>query len=316
MHANLRPVALAVGAIALLLVVAAAAGISGGASHPAHAGASPGAPGSPNWSGEAMLGFVAAAGTWLAYALWRGWSRKRRPRRENPLPWWFWPLLVAIAAAIAAGILALLSVLSRTKAHHLSPSGLAKLASNPGLGRARLPQHLAHPAAASLSWWPVLAGALVATMALVALWALRRRAAARSRPPAEAPAEVPAPTDLGEQRQEVVKVLDESLEAVEAEPDPRKAVIAAYARMERWMARAGLGRRLSEAPFEHLDRVVGLLGATVAVSATLAGLFERAKFDRRPCGPEMKQEALAALRRLRQELADIQAAPATEAGAA
>jgi hypothetical protein len=88
-----------------------------------------------------------------------------------------------------------------------------------------------------------------------------------------------------------------------AEPDSRRAVIAAYARMERWLNYAGYGRQLWEAPFEHLDRVVVGLGATAAVGATLAGLYERAKFDNRPCGPDMKAQALQALADLRADLA-------------
>ena len=50
-------------------------------------------------------------------------------------------------------------------------------------------------------------------------------------------------------------VLDETLDDLRAETDPRRAVIAAYARMERALAAYGLPRRPSEAPDEYLQRI-------------------------------------------------------------
>ena len=50
--------------------------------------------------------------------------------------------------------------------------------------------------------------------------------------------------------------LDESLDDLRAEPDPRRAVIAAYARLERVLASHGLPRKTSEAPLEYLARML------------------------------------------------------------
>jgi hypothetical protein len=111
-----------------------------------------------------------------------------------------------------------------------------------------------------------------------------------------------APDGLAAQRSDAVVALDDSLVALEAEPDPRRAIIAAYARMDRWLGEAGFGREPWEAPFEHLDRVLVGLGATTAVGARLAELFERAKFSAHQCGPSMKQAALDALVELRDDL--------------
>ena len=51
-------------------------------------------------------------------------------------------------------------------------------------------------------------------------------------------------------------VLDETLDDLRAEADPRRAVIAAYARMERALAAYGLPRSPAEAPDEYLQRIL------------------------------------------------------------
>ena len=89
---------------------------------------------------------------------------------------------------------------------------------------------------------------------------------------------------------------------LEAEPDARRAVIAAYARMEAVLARNGLRRRPSDTPVEYLRRV--LLGLTTQVAAVqrLTGLFEEAKFSRHEIDEPMRDEALDALRQVRDDL--------------
>src|SRR2546423_11798871 len=54
--------------------------------------------------------------------------------------------------------------------------------------------------------------------------------------------------------------ISDAIDDLEAEPDARRAVIAAYARMEAVLARNGLRRRPSETPVEYLHRI--LLGLT------------------------------------------------------
>ena len=46
-----------------------------------------------------------------------------------------------------------------------------------------------------------------------------------------------------------------AIDDLEAEPDARRAVIAAYARMEGALARHGLQRRPSQTPLEYLRQV-------------------------------------------------------------
>jgi len=101
---------------------------------------------------------------------------------------------------------------------------------------------------------------------------------------------------------ELVASITDAIEDLEAEPDPRRAVIAAYARMEGVLARHGLRRRLSETPLEYLQRI--LLGLTERKEAIgrLTSLFEQAKFSRHEIDASMKQDAIEALRELRDDL--------------
>jgi hypothetical protein len=114
----------------------------------------------------------------------------------------------------------------------------------------------------------------------------------------------------------LVELLDDTLEDLEREPDPRRAVIAAWARMERGLAAAGLPRRPAEAPFEYAGRVLESALAQPASVHRLTGLFERAKFSRHAIGDADRDEAIAALRAVRREVAEaVEAAAEAEAAA-
>ena len=105
-------------------------------------------------------------------------------------------------------------------------------------------------------------------------------------------------------------VLDETLDDLRVETDPRRAVIAAYARMERALAAHGFPRRRFEAPHEYLSRVLGELSGGRLAAARLTALFERARFSPHEINTEMKTEAIEAIESLQADLA------ATEAEAA
>jgi hypothetical protein len=96
--------------------------------------------------------------------------------------------------------------------------------------------------------------------------------------------------------------LDESLDDLRNEPDLRRAIIAAYARMERALAVGGFPRRPSEAPFEYVERALGDLDTSAASARRLTDLFEWAKFSQHEPGPEMRDEAIDALVAVRDEL--------------
>ena len=149
----------------------------------------------------------------------------------------------------------------------------------------------------------VVAGLALAAMvgiAVAQLVAERRR----RRPP-------PTPAER------LVELLDDTLDDLEREPDPRRAVIAAWARMEHGLAAAGLPRHPAEAPFEYATRVLEAALARPSSVHRLTGLFERAKFSQHPVGQADREEAIAALRTVRRELAEaVEAAAQAEAAAA
>lgn len=93
-----------------------------------------------------------------------------------------------------------------------------------------------------------------------------------------------------------------AIDDLEAEPDARRAVIAAYARMEGVLARHGLRRRPSETPVEYLRRILLDLTSRRDAVRRLTELFEEAKFSRHEIGESHKLEAIAALGEIRDDL--------------
>ncbi|MFL5925426.1 MAG: DUF4129 domain-containing protein [Gaiellaceae bacterium] len=115
---------------------------------------------------------------------------------------------------------------------------------------------------------------------------------------------------VGQERtvaEDLAASIGDAIDDLEAEPDARRAVIAAYARMESVLARNGLRRRPSETPVEYLRRI--LLGLTARGDSVsrLTTLFEQAKFSRHEIDATMKHDAIEALRDIR---ADLQGAAA------
>jgi hypothetical protein len=102
--------------------------------------------------------------------------------------------------------------------------------------------------------------------------------------------------------QEFEQLVEDTLADLYGEKDPRRAIIAAYARVERIFATYGFPRDPSEAPVEYLDRVLVELRASGAALRRLTGLFEWAKFSAHDVDPAMRDEAIGALVEVRNEL--------------
>lgn len=88
------------------------------------------------------------------------------------------------------------------------------------------------------------------------------------------------------------------------EADPRRAVVAAYARMERVLGTAGVARHPSDAPFEFLARVRGALPPAGPPATRLTELFEWAKFSAAAVDRAMQSDAVDALRALIDHVAE------------
>jgi hypothetical protein len=138
------------------------------------------------------------------------------------------------------------------------------------------------------AWLPVVAALVLAALAVAALVLANRRAN-----PSSANAELAA---------ELALTLDLSLDDLRAETDPRRAVIAAYARLERVLAAHGEPRQDADTPDEHLARVLGHLDVDRRAVRRLVDLFVQAKFSQHDVDAPMKDEAIGALEQVRDEL--------------
>src|SRR5262249_29970503 len=141
--------------------------------------------------------------------------------------------------------------------------------------------------------WAVLALGVVVVGALsAAAWAARRR-----RPP-------PATVDIDhdEQREAAGHAFDASIADLEAESDPRRAIVAAYARLLDGLAACGLGRRAAEAPEEHLRRALLDLQVREAPMRALVALFGEARFSEHELTRVHKDAAIDAFRATRDDL--------------
>jgi membrane protease YdiL (CAAX protease family) len=138
--------------------------------------------------------------------------------------------------------------------------------------------------------WPLAVGLAVLIVAIIVAAVVvdrrRRRSDAAHTP---------------EQLEELGRALDEAIDDLRRDPDPRRAVIAAYARMEQALTLYGFPRRPSEAPYEYLHRVARELEAEQPVAA-LTELFEVAKFSEHSVDETMRGQAIDALTAVRGEV--------------
>lgn len=104
----------------------------------------------------------------------------------------------------------------------------------------------------------------------------------------------------------LASALDDSLDDLHAEADPRRAVIASYARLERILAGHGLGRNAPETPEEYLARILPDLDVDPSSIRRLTELYTWAKFSHHEVGVSMKDEAIAALTSVRDELREAE----------
>ena len=103
-------------------------------------------------------------------------------------------------------------------------------------------------------------------------------------------------TDATHRRTDAIDLTSLSAADVAAEPDPRRAVLLAYALLESRLAGTGIARAPAASPHEWLRLIRTHADAgTAGAAATLTGLFERARFSLRPLTNDDRDTAVAAL---------------------
>jgi hypothetical protein len=142
------------------------------------------------------------------------------------------------------------------------------------------------------AWIPVLVVVVLAAAGIAAYVVASRRRGRVERPERMA-------------AEQVAEILGDDFDDLRAEPDPRRAVIAAYARLEGALAASGLPRRPAETPEEYVVRVLAALEVPRRPVRELTGLYERAKFSQHPVDEPMRERAIAALIGIRDELREL-----------
>jgi beta-lactamase regulating signal transducer with metallopeptidase domain len=288
-----RALLLATAAVALVALVAVAAGgYRLGGSNSTHA--------SP-YAVDVILTvvialyLVAAIGV-VVVMFWSGLELRRIPRQQTKRE------RTVRTVAILVGMAILITVAANRyhwRVHPHPPTQQAQAGSGKGSGKHTKGSHGKAKQQPQLRVAPFLAVLGAAGVAFAAFVIAERRRRRR------------LPKDWGV-AEVLSDVLDETLDDLRAEPDPRRAVIAAYARMERSLAAHGIPRRRFEAPHEYLTRVLSEVSGGRLAATRLTALFERARFSPHEVDENMKASAIEAIESLQ---ADLAAAELEEAAA-
>lgn len=226
----------------------------------------------------------------LVYALWSG--RRRRTGRERASVTRA-EMLVALVlvAVITSGIL--LGLLGRPTPEGTTTTTAAAVTKGGTSTRIPLP----------LYWWALagLAALVVGTVAVLLVRRLRANRAPGAPGRSHFDSRELAP-DESDRDAQVLAAVEYSLEEIQRETDPRRAVIRAYVKMGQILAAHGLGRLTHEAPNEYLNRALAGIQLSRAAAERLTDLFVRARYSSHVVDPELKQDAIAALTAVRDEL--------------
>jgi len=276
-----------VAAVAILLAVAAAGLQAHGTFSHRSNSAAEGATGA-----VLAIALSAAEGVALiAFILVLASVRPRRPRKDDeeeprrlPLPWWAKALGVLLAlAALAAPFAVLVSRKPRTLPTR-------PVVTNPvvgGTGRLT-PPHPGPP-------WPLVAGMALAIAVVLAVTLLSRR-----RRPAG------TPRNQARRLAGLLEALTAGRDALISAGEPREAIIACYAAMERGFAAAGSAPDPADTPAEVLARAAGAGIVRSGSPETLTGLFRRARYSAEPMTSADSGVAATALAQMRADLEDTQ----------
>jgi hypothetical protein len=211
---------------------------------------------------------------------------RRHGRFEDPGSQWlrnYCIILVFMALFTVIGYLVI--------THGYFRERLQKQQAQQGQTRTRRPLPLkALPARPAHFQWPLALG-LGALVLLGGVWVLvRRDRRPEPRPPDESVEE------------ELARSIGSTIDDLRRERDARRAVIAAYANMERILSSHGLARGRAEVPYEYLARVLRVLRVSESSVRSLTELFEYAKFSPHEIDEAMKEQAIESLVAVKEDL--------------
>jgi hypothetical protein len=199
--------------------------------------------------------------------------------------WWLRVVMVIGTLAIVAVPVGLAIVASNGGDTHATVAGRPSAA--PPAGASIAPT--GEPATFRVGWTAVAIVAAASSALVVVLASGRVRGSRRA-------------STSGRASSHVRRVIFDSIDDLRNENDARRAVIAAYARMEHDLSAMGVARDNTETASEYLGRVLTQLDVTPYSARRLTDLFERAKFGGTEVDDRMKRDAIACLERVAMEV--------------
>jgi hypothetical protein len=229
--------------------------------------------------------------------------RRRGKKSPEDVPWVSQPpvftwlekaLGVALPLLLLAGLVTTVVLLSRGS--HSQPPSLPVATGAPTPTGA--PLDLSSQSSVSDNGTPwveagLIAGAVLVCAGVLAVFVLPRL---KRRPSG------PVPIEKGSARATVAGAVSLSLDDLRREPDPRRAIVAAYARMERTFAGAGLPREAHDTSTEYLRRILTASSAPSDALLKLTLLFQEARFSRHELTSHHRDGALDALTKIREAM--------------
>lgn len=222
-------------------------------------------------AGAALIGIPLIA--------WVLWGAPRRTAFVAP-PWWRTPLTIAILAVAVGGLLALMNL--RDIQGTLAPWVESLGPQAPGEGEAPGAIDMAGIDERLRRLTTLIGFAVIVTSAAAGLLVvvLRRRLGHGDAHDDDRAADA------------IAAAVDRSLDALDRDDDPRRAILACYEHLLAGLAAAGCPRADHETPREHQARAGATLGPAAGAAARLVGSFEDVRYGAGLPGPAARDRAI------------------------
>ncbi len=281
-----RPVragAFVLGIVGLLVLVAMAA--RGG--HPTTGGSVSSRP-IPNTVQDSLVTLLAIAYVVVLAAIVIGFFRYRHRWKEKPSNWLSNFVLVTVLMLVATAI-GYYGMTHSNLRHRVAKAQTQQGSQGRGGSGGRLRPRTVPVREANFQW-PLALGVVGLLLLGGVLIYIRGR-----RPPAR-------PGEDESLEAAIAATVETTIDDLRKERNARRAVIAAYAQMERTLGAHGLRRHPADAPVEYLGRILRGLQVRDSAVRALTDLFEYAKFSPHEIDDAMKEDAIAALLAIRDDL--------------